>query len=178
MGRWARRFWSVGLAALVVLGLAYSLVGSYARSAGFSSAPTLDGYRWLALTSPGDLDAIAWLRAHAARGARVLEAAGGDFTTGGRFSAYTGLPTVIEWPGHEVQWGHDPGHRVEDVAAIYSTTDVRRARALLAHYGVDYVVVGSLERADYPSAGLAKFSRLGRHVYAAGGTAVYKTRRN
>jgi uncharacterized membrane protein len=76
-----------------------------------------------------------------------------------------------------VQWGHDPGKRVEDVATIYSTTDVRRARALLARYDIDYVVVGSIERADYPSAGLAKFSRLGRHVYAAGGTVVYETRR-
>ena len=178
MGRWARRFWRAGVAVLAVLGVAYAVVGSYARSDGFSAAPTLHGYRWLALTSRGDLDAISWLRAHATRGARVLEAAGGDFTTAGRISAYTGLPTVIEWPGHEVQWGHHLGKRVEDVATIYSTTDVRRAGALLARYGIDYVVVGSLERADYPSAGLAKFSRLGRHVYAAGGTAVYETRRN
>lgn len=177
MSRWTRRFWSAGLAVLVALGVAYSVAGSYARSGGFSSSPTLHGYRWLTSSSPGDLEAIAWLGAHAAPGARVLEAAGGDFTAAGRISAYTGLPTVIEWPGHEVQWGHDPGKRVEDVATIYSTTDVRRARALLARYDIDYVVVGSIERADYPSAGLAKFSRLGRHVYAAGGTVVYETRR-
>ena len=39
----------------------------------------------------------------------------------GRVSTYTGLPAVIAWPGHEVQWGHDPGARAADVQQIYGT---------------------------------------------------------
>ena len=77
-------------------------------------------------------------------------------------STYTGLPAVMAWPGHEVQWGHDPGSRVRRRAADLrhdATCDV--ARRLLGRYGVRYVFVGSLERKDYPAAALAKFARLG-----------------
>ena len=78
------------------------------------------------------------------------------------------------WAGHEVQWGHDPGTRAADVQQIYRTTDVGLARALLRHYDVRYVVVGSLEREDYRPAELRKFDRLGRPVFRSGSTVVYR----
>ena len=88
-------------------------------------------------------------------------------------STFTGLPTVLGWGGHVIQWGHRLGSRGSDVQQIYRTRDLAVARRLLARYEVRYVFVGSLERRDYPAAGLAKFSRLGRRLYSRGGTAVY-----
>jgi uncharacterized membrane protein len=82
---------------------------------------------------------------------------------------------VIQWPGHEVQWGHDPGGRAADVQRIYRSTDLEKARSLLKRYGVRYVVVGGLERQDYPAAALAKFEKLGRPSFRAAGTVVYET---
>jgi uncharacterized membrane protein len=61
------------------------------------------------------------------------------------------------------------------VRKIYRTTDIRAARSLLERYHVRYVVVGGLERHDYPRASLAKFARLGRRSFRAGGTVVYET---
>jgi uncharacterized membrane protein len=176
MGRRARLFWLGGLTALVALSLAYPSLGAYSRSRSFASSPTLDGDLWLAQRDPGDAAAIAWLRS-LQRDPTVLETVGSDFDFEGRgrISTYTGLPTVIGWPGHEVQWGHDPGRRAADVQEIYRTTDLRVARSLLEHYRVRYVVVGGLERRDYPSAGLAKFARLGRPLFRAAGTVVYET---
>jgi len=81
---------------------------------------------------------------------------------------------VIGWAGHELQWGHDPGSRPNDVRLAYSTLDLGVARRLLARYDVRYVVVGSLEREQYPSAGLLKFDRLGERVFEAAGTVVYE----
>jgi uncharacterized membrane protein len=106
----------------------------------------------------------------------ILEQVGPDFDPGGRgrVSTYTGLPTVIAWPGHEVQWGHDPGSRSADVKQIYETTDLDVARRLLVEYGVRYVFVGSLERSDYPAAALAKFDRLGTPAFRSGDTVVYR----
>jgi uncharacterized membrane protein len=61
------------------------------------------------------------------------------------------------------------------VRKIYRTTNLSVARSLLERYGVRYVVVGGLERRDYPAAALAKFKRLGYPSFRAGGTVVYKT---
>lgn len=176
MGRRTRFLWLGGLAALVALSLAYPVLGGYSRSRGFASSPSLDGDRWLTQRDPGDLAAIAWLRSLQGD-PTVLETVGSDFDFEGRgrISVYTGLPTVIQWPGHEVQWGHDPGGRAADVQRIYRSTDLEKARSLLKRYGVRYVVVGGLERQDYPAAALAKFEKLGRPSFRAAGTVVYET---
>jgi uncharacterized membrane protein len=176
MGRRTRRLWLSGLAALVALSLAYPIVAAYSRSRGFTTSPTLDGDRWLAQRDPGDRAAIAWLRSLQGD-PTVLETVGSDFDFAGRgrISTYTGLPTVIQWPGHEVQWGHDPAGSTGDVKRIYRSTDLKTARSLLNRYDVRYVVVGGLERQDYPAAALAKFKKLGRLSFRSRGTVVYET---
>ncbi|MET0512884.1 MAG: DUF2298 domain-containing protein [Thermoleophilaceae bacterium] len=179
-GGWLRRpmlrAWTTGIAVLVALLAVYPVAGSYARTNGFSAEPTLDGDRWLAASQPGDAGAIRWLRSNVRGVPAILEAFGPDFSQDGhaRISTFTGLPAVLGWAGHELQWGHDPGSRPDDVRLAYSTLDLGVARRLLARYDVRYVVVGSLERAQYPSAGLAKFDRLGRRVYESDGTIVYE----
>ncbi len=175
LGRRTRAAWTAGLVVLAVLAAAYPIVGSYSRTGGFSATPSLDGLRWLERRAPGDVRAIAWLRKHVRGTPTVLEAFGPDFSPRGhaRISTFTGLPTVLGWGGHEVQWGHDPGGRGDDVARLYSTSSVREGGRLLARYRIRFVVIGSLERADYPSRGLAKFSRLGRRVFTDAGTVVF-----
>jgi uncharacterized membrane protein len=78
------------------------------------------------------------------------------------------------WAGHEIQWAHDPGARIEDVRRLYGTTDDREAQTLLDRYGVRYVVVGPIERTDYPDSGLAKWDRLGRRVFDRDGTTIWQ----
>jgi YYY domain-containing protein len=179
-GGWLRRrmlrAWTAGIAVLVALLAVYPVAGSYARTNGFSAEPSLDGDRWLAASQPGDAGAIRWLRSNVRGVPAILEAFGPDFSQDGhaRISTFTGLPAVLGWAGHELQWGHDPGSRPDDVRLAYSSLDLGVARRLLARYDVRYVVVGSLERKQYPSAGLAKFDRLGRRVYESDGTIVYE----
>ncbi len=74
-------------------------------------------------------------------------------------STFTGLPAVMGWAGHEVQWGHDPGSRVRRRAADLLHRESRRRARAPRRYGVEYVFVGDLERSDYPAAALAKFER-------------------
>ena len=177
---WLRRrvrlAWLAGAAVLTALALAYPVFAPYARLLSFEQTPTLDGMRWLERTAPDDAAAIDWLRTAVDEPVTILEQVGPDFDPGGRgrVSTYTGLPTVIAWPGHEVQWGHDPGPRAEHVQTIYRTVDVEVARRLLAEYGVRFVFVGSLERQDYPAASLAKFERLGTPAFRSGRTVVYE----
>ena len=135
----------------------------------------------IASTSPGALarshpsPSSVGLREHAPSDAVLLEAAGPDYSGFGhaRMSTFTGRPAVIGWAGHELQWKHDPGRRPEDVRAMYEERDPARARDLLSRYGVRYVVVGPIERADYGDAGIAKWDRLGRRVFDRDGTTVW-----
>ena len=109
--RIAQLAWGIPLLALLALAAVYPVAGTYARKGGFSAAPHLDGLRWLSESAPGDPGAIEWLRDHAPHGSVVLEAVGDDYSAFGhaRISTFTGLPTVMGWPGHELQWAHDPG---------------------------------------------------------------------
>ena len=181
-GRWLPRRawagWATVTTVLVLLGLVFPYAGNYARREGFSRTPTLDGLGWLRASAPGDVEAIAWLRDHAPDDAVILEAVGPDYSGFGhaRISTFTGRSTVLGWAGHEVQWKHDPGSRAADVKTIYTTTDATEARRLLEQYGVRYVVVGPIERADYGEAGLAKWDDMGRRVFDRDGTHRVATR--
>jgi YYY domain-containing protein len=173
--------WTLGpLAALAAAAaLAYPVAGTYARKDGFTRSPTLDGLGWLRDRAPGDPGAIAWLNDEAAGKEVLLEAVGDDYSAFGhaRMSTFTGLPTVLGWPGHELQWGHRAGTRREDVARMYESPTTVGAQELLRRYDVRWVVVGPLERTEYGDAGVAKWDALGRRVYDGGGTTVWRLSR-
>ncbi len=175
---WRRpgRVFTAAAAAVVLAAAVYPIAGTHARTDGFARTPTLDGLGWLRERAPGDPGAIAWLNAHAPAGAVVLESTGEDYSPDGhaRISTFTGLPTVLGWPGHELQWGHREGTRRADVERLYREPDPRAARPLLERYGIRYVVVGPLERADHGRAGEAKWDALGRRVYDRAGTTVWE----
>jgi uncharacterized membrane protein len=180
-GEWLVRRWLrwtlVPLAALLVAAaLVYPVAGTYARKDGFARAPTLDGLGWLRDRAPGDPGAIAWLNDEVAGADVVLESVGEDYSSfgHGRISTFTGLPTVLGWPGHELQWGHRVGTRREDVALMYESPTTAAVAELLERYDVRYVVVGPIERTDHGDAGVAKWDQLGRRVYDAGGTTVWR----
>ena len=89
---------------------------------------------------------------------------------------------MIGWEWHQRQQrGVVPGSmvskRVEDIQKAYSTRDPREAQRILAKYGVDYVVVGQLERAYFP-AGIEKWDQqkgvLWEQVYENPGVKIYR----
>jgi YYY domain-containing protein len=178
-GVWLKRSlwqpWAVAAAALLLLGLVYPYAGGFARTGGYAKSPTLDGLGWLRVNNPGDPAAIAWIRDHTPGSAVVLEAFGDDYSAFGhaRISTFTGRSTVMGWAGHELQWDHQAGSRINDIKTMYTTPDAATARRLLALYGVRYVVVGPLEHTTYGDAGVAKWTQLGRAAFSSQGTTVY-----
>ena len=173
-----RLAWSAGAMLLAVASAAFPLAGAHARTNGFAGPARLEGLGWLAGSAPGDVAAIAWLRRHAAPGAVVLESAGDDYSPAGhaRISVFTGRSTIVGWAGHVLQWGEDPGARRDEVARLYRAADAGSIRRLLESYGVDYVVVGPLERGDHGTSGEAKWDELGRRVFEQSGTTIWRLR--
>jgi uncharacterized membrane protein len=147
VGQRARRArWLVGAVATLALagGLVYPLSAMATRlSETPPGGPTLDG---MAFLSPDEATAVRWLRQ---QGRPVIaEAVGHDYSLAARMSTYSGGAAVLGWVGHELQWrGPLPelSRRQTDVEQIYRGAD----RALLSRYGVQFVVVGDLERSQY-----------------------------
>ncbi|MCE2463017.1 MAG: hypothetical protein J4F46_03755, partial [Dehalococcoidia bacterium] len=127
--------------------------------------------------------ALRWLQVHVSGSPVVLEAHHEQYHWSSRIANYTGLPTVLGWPWHQIQqrmrYDYAVRDRISDVEEMYSTSDVGRALELLRQYEVEYVVVGQLERAYYTQRGLGKFDKmvadgLARVAYANEGVQIYR----
>ena len=162
---------------LLLGGLVYPVIAAAARSEGFSTTATLDGLAFLKTSRPSEYEAIQWLRDNVEGTPVILEAPGDSFTQLSRRSAYTGLPTVLGWQGHEWQWRGSfapQGTRREDVEIAYNTADVQVAAAILDKYNVELVYVGYLERERYNAPGLEKFRQFLSVAYENDEVTIYR----
>ncbi|MDW8226763.1 MAG: DUF2298 domain-containing protein [Anaerolineales bacterium] len=116
-----------------------------------ASVWTLDGTRLFRSMYPADAEAADWL-ASAPFGV-VAEAVGGQYSDYARMSVYSGLPTVVGWPGHEDQWRgtfEEQRRRAErDIPTLYESLSWEEALQVIQRYQIRYVVVGTLERRTY-----------------------------
>ncbi len=180
---WLKAAWAAALAVLFLAAAVYPVFGTQSRwsdrwiDGGF----TLDGTAYMqqaehveagqTLSLAGDLEGIRWLQDNVAGSPVVLEAHGAQYRWNARIAGYTGLPTVLGWPWHQVQqrepYAGGVYRRARDVATIYNTTNLAKARELLELYEVEYVVVGELERAYYAPDGLSKFPGMAARGEAA-----------
>lgn len=187
--------WGVGLLLLCMAGMVYPLVAPYARFAvtdpvtqrpHLVRSNSLDGLAYLKNdpANPGDYDAIRWLNANVPGDPTIVEAIGNDYTNYARISAFTGLPTLMGWVGHEYQWRvnwlNNPTNSVEfqrrvaDIDLIYTNNDPAQVMSVLHRYDVKYLYVGALEYAKYPTSNLHRFSAFLQTVYSANGVTIYK----
>jgi hypothetical protein len=180
--------WSAVLLALLAAGAVYPVLASASRTANFALPRSLDGTAYMA-TDPlnaGDAAAIAWLDdpAHVSGDPVIVEATGGEYSHFGRVSAFTGLPTIMGWSGHEWQWRAtwlvEPQHagelerRLADINAIYTNPDPRVVLATLARYHVRYLYIGAAERSAYSGTNLNRFSVYMRIVFQRQGVTIYQ----
>jgi YYY domain-containing protein len=192
---WGRRVWMGVLAAFIGSSLIYTVLGTQVRVADrFNDGPlTLDGTAYMEqavhreLEQPvnlkWDLEAIQWLQDNVVGSPVVLEAHNDQYRWSGRISTYTGLPTVLGWPWHQIQQRMDYDYTIRDRAArvkeIYETADLQRAQSLMDEYNVEYVVVGELERIYYSPEGISKFEELAadesaQRVFRNDGVSIYR----
>ncbi len=148
---------------------------------------TLDGLKYLSsgtLANQSDLSAINWLNQNVTKTANIVESAADpsgstSYTTVGRISAATGLPTIIGWSAvnHEGGWRNsspDVDIRVNDVRTIYESSNSNLVKTLLNKYSVTYIIVGGQEKTSYPKEDFNKFSKLGKKVFSSDLTDIYQ----
>ncbi len=182
----SRLLWSAALLVFLLMGAVYPLTAVTQRYQGLSRDTSLDGLNYVSKTAPGDYEAIRWINANITGDPVIVEAPGGEYTLYGRVSIFTGLPSPINWQGHEWQWrvnwvnkglnATDFFRRVTDVNQIYTDKSPQDVLNLMARYNAQYLYVGPLEQQTYLSSGvsLQRFGSFMRTVYQRDGVTIYQ----
>jgi len=165
----------VGLFIILGIGLTYPVLGFPNKTNNFNppAGYTLDDFDRVQRENPDEAAAMMWLRS--APDGVVAEAIGGQYSAYARISIYTGLPTVLGWPGHEGQWraGALQGSRQQDIETLYTTPDWVTTQDIISRYQIRYIVVGNLERTQY-RVNEEKFNRFLKPVFQQGSVTVYE----
>lgn len=160
---------------VIFVGLLYPALGLLTKTNNFK--PTfgfnLNDFDRFQRENPDDAAAIQFLLT--APDGIVAEAIGDGYSAYGRVSMYTGLQTVLGWPGHEAQWrgSYTPqGTRREDITRLYTTARWEEAQAIIQQYNIRYIFIGSLERII--PANEEKFTLFLNPVFQQGNTIIYE----
>lgn len=196
---WLRNSW-YGIAGLLALvALLYPVMATRAKALE-RMAPdmplTLDGMDYMQYADQGennawfplvdDYNMIRWLQENVEGTPVIIETQSWrEYLWGGRVSIYTGLPSVLGWRFHQTQQRTMDSliqlvnQRRANINGFYATTDMGIAWEMIRYYGIEYVIVGGLERAYFTLESLEKFETmvmqgLLEKVYEEGQSTVYR----
>lgn len=173
-GAWDALF-RVVIGLLIVSGLIYPAFSLPYKTDDFNPGfgYTLDDFDRIKRENPDEAAAIEWLRT--APDGIVAEAVGGSYSGYARIATYSGLPTVLGWPGHESQWRggtEELGSRHDDITVLYTTSHWSIANEIILKYNIRYVYVGPLEISSM-RVQLGKFHAHLRLVFQQGNVFIY-----
>ena len=188
--------WAAAFVLLLIGSLYYPLAAAKTKPDTPYAGRTLDGLSFVQQNRPAEYDAIAWLKQNAPPDAAIVEAVG-EWSDWGLVSRSTGLPTIVNWLGHQKQWrggweifdADKPDvsralrdkyfdDRTAEVERIYTTLDPAEAQVILYKYDIDYVYIGQRERDKYGIEGIPKFDAIANPVFADpnGEAIIYRVR--
>jgi len=168
---------------LLMLTFYYPIAAAYTRGDGYRGVATLDGSAYLHETSPAEYGAYRWLDAAGNGDDVVVEAPGEEYRPDtSRLSGWTGVPTILGWPGHEAQWRGSTdwlAERLADLETIYTDADRDAVESAMRTYGATYLYVGPYERERYglDAERLAWYETWLETAYAAGEVRLYRLSR-
>ncbi len=164
---------------IIIICCAYPFFGLIEKLRDFNpNQLSLDGSNFMQKYDQDEYLAINWLRS--AKYGYIAEVVGGSYTGYGRVSTFSGLPTVLGWPGHEMQWrggGTELGSRESDIQLLFETHDWVTAEEIIIKYAIRYIYIGNLERSKY-QIDEVKFQNNLYKVYENASVSIYTTNLN
>lgn len=190
------RVWRTALGVLVFAVMLFPITAGVDKATDRMSAMaphSLDGMQYMQtgtyndqgeeLILRQDYEAIQWMLENVEGSPVIVEGNTPEYRWGSRITINTGLPGVVGWNWHQRQqrgvvsadW---VTKRVEAISLFYSTSNRADVEDFLRRYDVQYIVVGQLEKANYPGPGLDKFEEwdgdMWQSVYSQDDTAIYQ----
>jgi YYY domain-containing protein len=175
-----KNVWGITAVILILMVCIYPVFATLGKSGGFVGAPDLDGEAYVKKDHPQDYQAILWFRNLTGQPV-VLQAPGELYEWNTAITTFTGLPTVIGWAGHEINWRFPNRSEIDlrwsDVGRIYTSGDIREVEEILKKYDVSYVYFGEAEANRFRRQGLfEEYPGRFRKVFEYGDVAVYDVR--
>jgi YYY domain-containing protein len=168
---------AMGLLAVIVVSSFYLPVASaVSKTTSSGLGPDLDGLSFMKARDQNELNVINDIRSISVQGDVLVEAVGDSYLEYSRISGSTGVPAILGWEFHELQWhGSDElfSDRSEDVKAIYTADDEQDLAQLIDKYDLTMVVVGPRERTTYGNIDMAIFDTLGVRIIEHGDYTVF-----
>ncbi len=155
-------------ALLIAVSLYYPFAATATKSAETSTEFTLNGLKFLENSGTAVPEAMDWIRENISNDDVIVEAAGTSYSQFGRFSGWTGRPTILGWAHHQSQWRGGDEYWIDrdrDIERIYSSFDDVETQTLLASYNADFLIVSPNERGKYTELDVSKFDRIGSRVF-------------
>ncbi|MBN1230962.1 MAG: hypothetical protein JXA19_03750 [Anaerolineales bacterium] len=176
--KWLSFAYSIVLVVVLLVGVTFSVYAIADRMIvydRYQQPLSLDGTRNYAYLNDQDRAAVNWL-SNAPYGV-VAEAVGGSYSQYARISTHTGLPTVLGWEFHEMQWRggvEEMAGRNADIRLLYETNSPEVMEEIINRYDIRYIYLGSLERNTY-SVSEGKFETNLKPVFILDEVIVYST---
>jgi len=152
----------IAIITTICMGIVYPIISLWNKTNGFKPYPglTLDGVAYFREVSPDLMEAVDWL-SQAPLGVMVeaVSPTGGSYSGYARVSTFSGMPTVLGWIGHELQWrggGEEMGSRQADIKILYTTNSWEDTLSIMNMYNIRYIYIGDLELSTY-SVNINKF---------------------
>lgn len=148
----SKRTWGICAVVLILMAAIYPVFATIEKSGGFKAVPELDGAAYVKKEHPQDYQSILWFRNITGKPI-VLQAPGELYEWNTAITTFSGLPTVIGWAGHELNWRFPKRNEIDmrwsDASRIYSSRDIREVKELLNKYNVSYIYFGEAEGKKY-----------------------------
>lgn len=149
-----KKAWGIFAVLLILMVSVYPVFATIGKSGAFRGEPTLDGESYVKKEHPEEYMAVLWFRNISGQPV-VLQAPGELYQWNTHITAFTGLPTVMGWAGHELNWRFpftsEVHARWSDVNTIYTSLNTEAVDALLQKYNVSYIYFGEVEEKRYSS---------------------------
>ena len=193
--KWLRPIFLLVISSFAFIGLLFPVFGTMNRindrftNTNFSLNGALYGstaeYNTLkgTIKLKSDFEAFTWMRENIENSSIIAEGIAPLYTWGGRFSIYTGFPTVIGWDWHQVQQRQYNrsliNERQNDINEFYTSTDINRKLEIINKYSIELIIIGSLERIYYPEEGIRSLKSLEEEklmdkIYSNEETTIYR----
>ena len=162
---------------LIFSSIYFSLSSSVTKTSSSRLGPSLDSMKFLEKRNQDEKETIFQIRKMAETEDILVESIGESYSDHGRIAGYSGVPGLLGWKGHELQWHGDDAlfiDREEDVETIYTTTEYSELNRLIDKYSLTMVVVGPREKSAYGDIDMSLFDTLGERVIESGSYTIFK----
>ncbi len=149
-----KKTWGIVAVLLILMVSVYPVLATIGKSGGFKGEPNLDGEAYVKNQHPQEYMAILWFRNITGQPV-VLQAPGELYKWNTYITTFTGLPTVMGWYWHELDWRYPQREEIDarwsDVNRMYTSSNLIEVSSLLRKYNVSYIYFGEAELKRYSS---------------------------